>query len=88
MLEWLPSRLLVLSFSVFGDFDKSLEHLTSKGMTLDVDTGDFLEDATDAAVTCRQMHLSMIDCLPSFIYSSEAFTLARCGCAACPNLVG
>ncbi len=51
MLEWLPSRLLVLSFSVFGDFDKSIEHLTGKGMTLDVDTGDFLEDATDAAVT-------------------------------------
>lgn len=50
MLEWLPSRLLVLSFSVFGDFDKSIEHLTGKGMTLDVDTGDFLEDATDAAV--------------------------------------
>lgn len=51
LLEWLPSRLLVLSFSVFGDFDKSIEHLTGKGMTLDVDTGDFLEDATDAAVT-------------------------------------
>ena len=51
LLEWLPSRLLVLSFSVFGDFDKSLEHLTSEGMTLDIDTGDFLEDATDAAVT-------------------------------------
>ena len=51
MLEWLPSRLLVLSFSVFGDFDKSIEYLTGKGMTLDVDTGDFLEDATDAAVT-------------------------------------
>ena len=51
LLEWLPSRLLVLSFSVFGDFDKSIEHLTGKGMTLDVDTGDFLEDATDAAIT-------------------------------------
>lgn len=51
MLEWLPSRLLVLSFSVFGDFDKSIEYLTDKGMTLDVDTGDFLESATDAAVT-------------------------------------
>jgi AmpE protein len=51
MLEWLPSRLLVLSFSVFGDFDKSIERLTGKGMTLDVDTGDFLEDATDAAIS-------------------------------------
>jgi AmpE protein len=50
LIEWLPSRLLVLSFSVFGDFDKSIEHLTGKGMTLDVDTGDFLEDAADAAV--------------------------------------
>jgi AmpE protein len=51
LLEWLPSRLLVLSFSVFGDFDKSIEHLTGKGMTLDVDTGDFMQDAVDAAVT-------------------------------------
>ena len=51
LLDWLPSRLLVLSFSVFGDFDKSIEHFTGRGMTLDVDTGDFLEDATDAAVT-------------------------------------
>lgn len=49
MLDWLPSRLLVLSFSVFGDFDKTIEHLTRKGMSLEIDTGDFLEDATDAA---------------------------------------
>jgi AmpE protein len=53
ILEWLPSRLLVLSFSVFGDFDKIVEHLTGKGMTLEVDTGDFLEDATDAACTLQ-----------------------------------
>ena len=51
LLEWLPSRLLLLSFSIFGDFDKSIEHFMGKGMTLDIDTGDFLEDATDAAVT-------------------------------------
>ena len=67
------SRLLVLSFSVFGDFDKSIEHLTGKGMTLDVDTGIFWKMQQMRPLLCREMHLSTIDSLPSFICSSEAF---------------
>ena len=81
LLEWLPSRLLVLSFSVFGDFDKSIEHLTDKGMTLDVDTGDFLEDATDAAVTSKA-DASVYDRLSAVFHLLERSFLLWLGAVA------
>ena len=81
LLEWLPSRLLVLSFSVFGDFDKSIEHLTSKGMTLDVDTGDFLEDATDAAATLPA-DASVYDRLSAVVHLLERSFLLWLGAVA------
>jgi AmpE protein len=86
MLEWLPSRLLVLSFSVFGDFDKSIEHLTSKGMTLDVDTGDFLEDATDAVVTLPA-NASVYDRLSAVFHLLERSFLLWLGAVALLVLV-
>jgi len=81
MLEWLPSRLLVLSFSVFGDFDKSIQHLTGKGMALDVDTGDFLEGATDAAVTLPS-DASVYDQLSAVFYLLERSFLLWLGAVA------
>ena len=81
MLEWLPSRLLVLSFSVFGDFDKSIEQLTDKGMTLDVDAGDFLEDATDAAVTLPD-DASVYDRLSAVFHLLERSSLLWLGAVA------
>lgn len=50
VIEWLPSRLMVLSFSVFGDFDKTLGHVLDKGGSLQQSTDEFLEDAIDAAL--------------------------------------
>lgn len=50
IVEWLPSRLMVLSFSVFGDFDKTLGHVIDKGGSLQPSTDDFFEDAIDAAL--------------------------------------
>ena len=50
VIEWLPSRLMVLSFSVFGDFDKTLGHVLDKGTSLHPSTGEFFEDAIDAAL--------------------------------------
>ena len=81
LLEWLPSRLLVLSFSVFGDFDKSVEQLTGKGMTLDIDTGDFLEDATDAAVTLPE-DASVYDRLSAVFHLLERSFLLWLGAVA------
>ena len=49
VIEWLPSRLMVLSFSVFGDFDKTLGHVLGKGASLQPSTDDFFEDGIDAA---------------------------------------
>ena len=51
IVEWLPSRLLGLSFAVFGDFDKTLGHVGGKGLSLQSSTAEFLEDAVDAAST-------------------------------------
>lgn len=51
IIEWLPSRLMVLSFAVFGDFDKTLGHLGGKGLSLQPSTAEFLEDAVEAALT-------------------------------------
>ena len=81
LLEWLPSRLLVLSFSVFGDFDKSIEHLTGKGMTLDVDTGDFMQDAVDAAVT-PESEASVYDRLAGTFHLLERSFLLWLGAVA------
>lgn len=50
IIEWLPSRLMVLSFAVFGDFDKTLGHITEKGISLEPSTDEFFEDAADAAL--------------------------------------
>lgn len=50
VIEWLPSRLMVLSFSVFGDFDKTLGHVLDKGTSLQSSTDEFFEDAIDAAL--------------------------------------
>ena len=50
VIEWLPSRLMVLSFSVFGDFDKTLGHVLDKGTSLQPSTDEFFEDAIDAAL--------------------------------------
>ena len=41
---------MVLSFSVFGDFDKTLGHVLDKGTSLHPSTGEFFEDAIDAAL--------------------------------------
>lgn len=49
LIEWLPSRLMVLSFSVFGDFDKTIAHLADKGLSYETDTGEFFVDACEAA---------------------------------------
>ena len=49
-IEWLPSRLMVLSFAVFGDFDKTLGHVLDKGGSLQPSTDEFFEDAVDAAL--------------------------------------
>ena len=81
MLEWLPSRLLVLSFSVFGDFDQSIEHLMGRGMTLDVDTGDFLEDASEAAITLP-MDASVYDRLAAVFHLLERSFLLWLGAVA------
>ena len=48
-LDWLPSRLMALSFSLFGDFDSTLNHFADKAFGLGEDTGEFLEDAFGAA---------------------------------------
>ena len=50
VIEWLPSRLMVLSFSVFGDFDKTVGHVLDKGTSLQPSTDEFFEDAIDAAL--------------------------------------
>ena len=50
VIEWLPSRLMVLSFAVFGDFDKTLGHVVEKGGSLQSSTDDFFEDAVDAVL--------------------------------------
>ena len=50
VIEWLPSRLMVLSFSVFGDFDKTRGHVLDKGTSLQPSTDEFFEDAIDAAL--------------------------------------
>ena len=49
VIEWVPSRLMVLSFSVFGDFDKTIAHLADKGLSFESDTGEFFVDACEAA---------------------------------------
>ena len=50
VIEWLPSRLMVLSFAVFGDFDRTLGHVVEKGGSLQSSTDEFFEDAIDAAL--------------------------------------
>ena len=50
IIEWLPSRLMALSFAVFGNFDQTLSHLSENALSLKASTGEFFEDLADAAL--------------------------------------